>query len=89
MPHTTSAEKALRQTAKRNARNRATKKAVKGQIKKFLAIADEGTPEQKLAEFKAAVKKLDKAASKKVIHRNAAARKKSQLAKQLAAATKK
>lgn len=83
MPHTTSAKKALRQTAKRNLRNRAEKKAIKIQIKKFLAVVKEGTPDQKMAEFKAAVRKIDKAATKKVIHRNLASRKKSQLAKKL------
>jgi small subunit ribosomal protein S20 len=86
MPHTKSAKKALRQTAKRNLRNRAAKKAIKLQIKKFESVTTEGTPEQKLAEFKVAVKKLDKAAAKKKIHPNTAARKKSQLAKMLGAA---
>jgi small subunit ribosomal protein S20 len=85
MPHTSSAEKALRQTEKRRERNRATKKAIKQQIKKFLALLKDGTPEQKTAEFKICVKKLDKAASKRVIHKNAASRKKSQLAKKLTA----
>jgi small subunit ribosomal protein S20 len=85
MPHTKSAEKALRQTAKRNAHNKAVKKALKVQIKKFLATLKEGTPEQKLAELKLCAKKLDKAAANNVIHRNAASRKKSQLARQLAA----
>jgi small subunit ribosomal protein S20 len=83
MPHTTSAKKALRQTEKRNLRNRATKKAIKNQIKKFLAVVKDGTPEQKLAELKVCAKKLDKAASNRVIHPNAASRKKSQLAKML------
>ncbi len=86
MPHTTSAKKALRQTAKRNARNRNEKKGIRVQIKKFLTAVKEGTSEQKQAEFQTAVKKLDKAATKNVIHRNAAARKKSQLARKLVAA---
>ncbi len=86
MPHTSSAKKALRQTEKRNLRNRAEKKAIKIQIKKFLAVVKEGTTEQRTTEFKAAVRKLDKAATKKVIHRNLAARKKSQLARKLGTA---
>jgi small subunit ribosomal protein S20 len=86
MPHTTSAKKALRQTAKRNARNRNEKKGIRVQIKKFLTAMKEGTPEEKQSEFQAAARKLDKAATKNVIHRNAAARKKSQLARKLAAA---
>jgi small subunit ribosomal protein S20 len=86
MPHTKSAKKALRQDAKRRDRNRAVKKALKGQLKKFTAAVKEGTPEQKQAEFVAAVKKLDKAGARRVIHPNAAARKKSQLARVLKAA---
>ena len=86
MPHTSSAKKALRQTEKRNLRNRAEKKAIKIQVKKFLAVVKEGTPEQRMTEFKSAVRKIDKAATKKVIHRNLASRKKSQLAKKLSSA---
>lgn len=89
MPHTKSAEKALRQTEKRRLHNRAVKKAMKVQIKKFLASLKDGTPEQRLTEFKAAAKKLDKAAAKRIIHKNTAARKKSQLARQLTAVGKK
>jgi small subunit ribosomal protein S20 len=80
MPHTKSAKKALRQDAKRRDRNRTVKKALKAQIKKFLAVLKDGTAEQKQAEFVACSKKLDKAAARRVIHPNAAARKKSQLA---------
>ena len=85
MPHTKSAKKALRQNIKRKARNRAAKKSLKFQLKKFLAAVKDGSPEAKTAEFKLAVKKLDKAASKRIIHPNAAARKKSQLARMLKA----
>jgi len=83
MPHTKSAKKALRQDAKRRDRNRGVKKALKAQIKKFATALKEGTAEQKQAEFIACVKKLDKAAARRVIHPNAAARKKSQLARKL------
>jgi small subunit ribosomal protein S20 len=81
MPHTPSAEKSLRQDAKRRLRNRSTKKAIKLQIRSFVAALDGGDA---AAEMKAAIRKLDKAAAKRVIHPNAAARKKSQLARQLA-----
>ena len=83
MPHTESAKKRLRQTEKNRRYNRTYKKALKEQVKKFLDVAKTGTPEQKAAEFKAAVKKLDKAAARRVIHPNKAAHKKSQLAKML------
>jgi small subunit ribosomal protein S20 len=85
MPHTTSAKKSLRQDQKRRDRNRAVKKGLKSQLKKFAAVVKDGTAEQKQAEYIAAVKRLDKAAARRVIHPNAAARKKSQLARQLVA----
>ena len=85
MPHTKSAKKSLRQDQKRRDRNRAVKKDLKTHMKKFAAALKEGSPEQKQAEFVACVKRLDKAAARRVIHPNAAARKKSQLARKLAA----
>jgi small subunit ribosomal protein S20 len=81
MPHTRSAKKSVRKNEARKLRNRATKSAIKTQIKKFLDIVKSGSPNTVQAEFKIAVKKLDKAAAKHVIHPNLAARKKSQLAK--------
>jgi small subunit ribosomal protein S20 len=83
MPHTRSAKKQLRKNQKRRLRNRATKKAVKTQIKKVLATAEGGTLEDLRKEYNLAAKKLDKAAAKRVIHPNLAARKKSQLARLL------
>jgi small subunit ribosomal protein S20 len=88
MPHTKSAKKSLRQDQKRRDRNRTVKKALRNQLKKFAGTLSEGTAEQKQAEFVAAVKRLDKAAARRVIHPNAAARKKSQLARALAAKPK-
>ncbi|MBV9122129.1 MAG: 30S ribosomal protein S20 [Planctomycetes bacterium] len=83
MPHTKSAKKQLRQSEKRRLRNRAVKKAIKTQIKKVQAAAEGGPLEQLKKEVILAVKKLDQAAAKKVVHRNLAARKKSQLARLL------
>jgi len=83
MPHTHSAEKRLRQDEKRRLHNRAIKKAIKIQIKTFLAAVAGGNPDAAATEFRAAVKKLDRAAAKNVVHANLAARKKSQLAKML------
>jgi small subunit ribosomal protein S20 len=81
MPHTKSAKKRLRQTQKRRLRNRATKKAIKTQVKKVLATAKTGNLDELRKELNTAAKKLDKAAAKRVIHPNLAARKKSQLAR--------
>jgi small subunit ribosomal protein S20 len=83
MPHTRSAKKSLRKNEKRRLHNRAAKKAIKTQIKRVVAEAETGSVEQLRQEFKLAVKKLDKAAAKRVVHPNLAARKKSQLARLL------
>jgi small subunit ribosomal protein S20 len=81
MPHTRSAKKSLRKNKKRRLHNRAVKKAIKTQIKEVLALAKTGGPEDLQKEYNLAAKKLDKAAAKRVIHPNLAARKKSQLAR--------
>lgn len=81
MPHTRSARKQLRKTEHRRLQNRATIKAIKTQIKKVEAAAQGGQVDQLRAEYNLAAKKLDRAAAKRVIHPNMAARKKSQLAR--------
>jgi small subunit ribosomal protein S20 len=85
MPHTKSAKKSLRQDEKRRLRNRAAKKGIRTQIRTFTSALG---GEQAAAELKAAIRKLDKAAAKRVIHPNAAARKKSQLARLFASKSK-
>lgn len=81
MPHTPSAKKRLRQYEKRRLRNRAAKSAIKTQIKNLLAVAKEGNVEQLQQEYNLAAKKLDKAAARRIVHPNLAARKKAQLAR--------
>jgi small subunit ribosomal protein S20 len=83
MPHTKSAKKALRKNQKRRQHNRGIKKAIKLQVKKVLEVAGEGNAEQLRTEYNLAAKRLDKAAARRVIHPNLAARKKSQLARLL------
>jgi small subunit ribosomal protein S20 len=83
MPHTPSAKKSIRQDAKRRLTNRATKKSIKLQLKKLTEPAKDLTPEAFKTEYLLAVRKLDKAAARRVIHPNTAARRKSQLARLL------
>jgi small subunit ribosomal protein S20 len=82
MPHTRSAKKNMRKTEKRRLRNRLAKKAIKVQLKAFLTALD-GPIDELKKQYNLTAKKLDKAAAKKVIHPNLAARKKSQLARAL------
>ena len=79
MPNIASAKKNMRKTRAATVRNRAQRSALRTALKK--ARAPEATAEERLA----ATSLLDRAARKGLIHRNAAARKKSKLAKQAAA----
>jgi small subunit ribosomal protein S20 len=63
-------------------RNKSVKSALKTSIRKFRAAAEAGESEQAKELAKAANRRLDKAASAGVIHKNQAANKKSAIAKQ-------
>ena len=63
----------------RNARNKAYKSALKTAIKKFEAAAVEGNRTEAEGTYKVAVKAIDKAAAKGLLHKNNAAHKKSAL----------
>lgn len=79
MPNNKSAEKRLRQAKVRQARNKSIKSSIKTQIKKVMAAVEAGDPATAEEQYKLVAAKLDKAGAKNVIHRNAAARKKSRL----------
>ncbi len=83
MPRTRSAKKHLRESGKRTLRNKSVKSAVKTQLKKVISAVGEKDAERANAELKAAYKKLDQAAAKRVINKNAASRHKSRLAKKV------
>jgi small subunit ribosomal protein S20 len=83
MPHTRSAKKNLRKTEKRRLHNRAVKKTLKTHIKRVLTAADGDSLDQLREEVRQATKRLDKAAAKRIVHPNLAARKKAQLARLL------
>ncbi len=83
MPNTTSAKKALRQNQVRRLRNRSQRSALRTVVKKCRQAAESGDAEAAQAAFRLAVKRLDQAAAKNLIHRNAAARTKSRLSKLL------
>ncbi len=86
MAHSLSAKKRIRQTEKRNARNRARKQGVKEQVKALNAAITAGDFAKAETELRKAGSKLDKTAAKHTIHKNTAARKRSRLAKKLNAA---
>ena len=82
MANTKSAMKRNRQNERRRLRNRSLRTKLRGAIK--TARSAEGAT--KPAAVLEAIRALDKAASKGVVHRNTAARKKSALARRLVAA---
>ena len=71
-----------RQNERRRVRNKAVRSELKTRQKAVLQAADNGSDD--VAELtRLAIKRLDKAAAKGVIHKNQAARRKSRLIKQL------
>ena len=83
MPNVKSAIKRVEIAKKRNAINTARKSAMKTAIKRFEQSLASGEQEQIHASFKRALQAVDKNASRGIIHKNTAARKKSQLQKKL------
>ncbi|WP_121435528.1 30S ribosomal protein S20 [Actinomadura pelletieri] len=74
-----------KQNEKARLRNKAVKSELKTAIRKFREAADEGRVEDAVALQRHAARKLDKAVSKGVIHKNQAANRKSAIAKRAAA----
>jgi small subunit ribosomal protein S20 len=74
-----------RQNEKRRLRNKSVKSSLKTAIRKFHEGATTGDTENAAVLLREASRKLDKAVSKGVIHKNQAANRKSAIAKKLAA----
>jgi small subunit ribosomal protein S20 len=70
-----------KQNEKRRMRNKAVKSELRTYVRKFRQAADAGDVEAATLAMRAACRKLDKAVSKGVIHRNQAANRKSAIAK--------
>ncbi|HVA47056.1 MAG TPA: 30S ribosomal protein S20 [Pirellulales bacterium] len=86
MPNTKSAKKRLRQNLGRRTRNRAAKATLRTLVKKVRSALADGNAMQAQEQYRVAAKKLDQAASRRIIHRNAAARLKSRLSAAIKAA---
>jgi small subunit ribosomal protein S20 len=83
MPNIKSAEKRAKQSEKRRLRNASQKSALRTAVKAAETAVANNDVEKAKEALLAATKKLDKAVSKGLIHKNAAARKKSRLAKKV------
>ena len=85
MPNIKSAKKRVLVIDKKTLENRMVKSAIKTELKKFEAAVSEGNKANAQELYNVCVKKLDQAAAKGVYHKNTVSRKKSQLAKAVAA----
>lgn len=83
MPNIKSSSKRALLSQKAAAKNKAAKSLMKTNIKKFDAAATAGNQEAAENAYKDAVKIVDRAATKGLIHKNKASRKKSALTKKL------
>jgi small subunit ribosomal protein S20 len=83
MPNIKSSAKRDQIGKARNARNRARRTALRTNLKKFEAALAEGNRENAMAAFKLAVKTVDRAVSRGILHKNNAAHKKSRMAKKM------
>ena len=81
MPRTKSAKKQMRQARSHTARNKSQRSALRSALKKVRSVT--GSKEAPAAYLEA-VKLLDRAGRKRLIHPNTAARQKSRLAKAIA-----
>jgi small subunit ribosomal protein S20 len=89
LPKTKTAEKSARSAARKAERNKAIRSSTRTDVAKAEKLVTGKKSEDAQAAVVQAISSLDKAARKKVIHRNTAARKKSRLMKKLNASNKK
>lgn len=80
MPNIASAIRKVRVIKTKTLRNQMVKSALKTAIKSFEASLKQDNAQAKTEAFQLAVKKIDQAVAKGIIHKNTGARKKSQLA---------
>ena len=70
-----------RQNEKRRIKNKGVRSEINSRVKSVITNAESGNSEPEV--LKLAIKKIDKAVAKKILHKNTAARKKSRLVKRL------
>ncbi len=83
MPNIKSAKKRVQVIAVKTLQNKMVKSRMRTVIKKFVAAVEAGNKEAATEAYKLAVKTVDQVAAKGIIHKNAAAHKKSQFTKML------
>ncbi len=86
MPNTKSAERRMRNSARKQAHNRSTASRLHTLEKGYLQLLETGKKDEAAKSLRALSSAFDKAAKSGVVHRATANRKKSRLALRLAAA---
>ncbi len=86
MPNTKSAERRMRNSARKNLHNRSTKSRIHTLEKNYLELLSAGKKEDAAKQLRELSSAFDKAAKSGVVHRATADRKKSRLALRLAKA---
>ncbi len=84
MANTKSAKKRIRSNERKRQFNVVHRSKARTMVKAARTSIEKGSPEKSAESVREAVRALDKAASKGVIHKNNASRRKSRLMKQLA-----
>ena len=83
MPNIKSAKKRVKTIEAKTMQHKMLKTALKTSIKKYEAAIVAGDKEAAAETYKATVKKIDKAVAQGLLHKNTAARKKSQFTRKL------
>ena len=78
MPNIKSAKKRVKVISTKTLQNKMFKSQLKTVVKKFKTAVESGSKEEAQAAYTAAVKKVDQAVAKGILHKNNAAHKKSQ-----------
>ena len=78
MPNIKSAKKCVKVIATKTLQNKMFKNQLRTIVKKYNAALESGNKEEATAAYKAAVKKIDQAVAKGILHKNNAAHKKSE-----------
>lgn len=83
MANLASAKKRIKQNERNRERNRARKSSLKTETRRLLDDIHDGKIDAAKEQFRKLSRKIDQTAAKGTLHKNAAARRKSRLAKRL------
>ena len=81
LPNIKSAKKRVKVINAKTLQNKMIKSRLRTTVKKYLAAVESGNKEEAMAAYKVAVKRVDQAASRGLIHKNTAAHRKSRFTK--------